>query len=213
MQVELTFGVPTACAPGDPGRLPYGVGAGAKVVRRYQEARHAVRNHLAEPSATKRDYRSAARLRLGGGHPEGLVPPGWAQDNGSARHDLPQRCPRHSLMNRDSRPSRARGDLLARVVSVVCVAVDVDRDPGRASDVDGFGCSLFRAQSAGENGAITGLSRPRDATRGHARSKDPVDRHNLAPGPRLECRHGRYGRRTSRPAHLLERRCNSAVGW
>ena len=99
-QVEVALGVPTAHRPGDPCRLNDATDAGMEVIGRYQEARHAVRYDLAQPAAAERNDGSAAGVRFGGSHPEGLIPLGREQDDGSSGHRLPQSFPRDGAVNR-----------------------------------------------------------------------------------------------------------------
>src|SRR5271169_2886432 len=73
-QVELPRGVLAAGRTRNPGRPPDGGHGGPDVTGRHQEAGHAVRDHLAEPSAPEADDGGSAGLRLGGGHPERFVP-------------------------------------------------------------------------------------------------------------------------------------------
>src|SRR5207253_902750 len=74
-QVEMPLGVVAAGRTRNPGRPPDGIDRGLDVIGRYQETSHAVRDHLGECPAPERHDGSPARLRLGGVHPEGLVPP------------------------------------------------------------------------------------------------------------------------------------------
>ena len=48
-----------------------------------------VDDHLTERTAPEGDDGRPARLRLGGGHAERLLPPCGTQDDGRARHHLP----------------------------------------------------------------------------------------------------------------------------
>src|SRR5215472_1899483 len=89
LEVEMASSVAAACSPRYVGRLPDCAGESDEVTGRHQEAGDAVRDHFAEPAAAERNDRSAARLRLGGSHPEGLVPLGRVQDQCGARHCLP----------------------------------------------------------------------------------------------------------------------------
>ena len=121
-----------------------------------------VDDHLAECAAIEGDDGRPARLRLGGDHAERLVPPCRAENDGRARHRLPERRSRHRWMDADARLGPSRVDPLPRVFGVIAVAVDIDTDPCRPGDVDGLGRSLLRAQPAGEDGALPRRRRPVD---------------------------------------------------
>src|ERR1700722_6555559 len=95
-QVEMLFGVLPAGRAGDLRRLPHAVGGRRDVVRRDQEAGHAVHDDLGEPTAPERDDGSAARLSVGGRHAERLVPPGRAEHDRRAGHGRPHGRARHS---------------------------------------------------------------------------------------------------------------------
>src|SRR6266542_5763996 len=73
-QVEMAFGMAAALRARDVGCPPDGAGGCLDVVGRDQEASHVIHDHLTECTALERDDGSPARLRLGGGHPEGFVP-------------------------------------------------------------------------------------------------------------------------------------------
>src|SRR5260370_39091565 len=103
-------------------------------------------------------------------------------------------------MTRHAWPSTSRADLFAGVFGIVDVAVHVDRDSGRAGDVDGFGGALLGAQSASEYGAIPGCPRPGDDTCGYVRREDRIDADDTAPGARLENRHGGNRWRAAAPS-------------
>jgi hypothetical protein len=89
-------------------------------------------------------------------------------------------------MNGDTRLGPSWGDPLSCVFGVIAVAVDIDPDSCRLGDVDGFGCSLLRAQPAAEDGAIASCRRPFDEFRRHAGREDRVDRDDPAPRVCLE---------------------------
>src|SRR5215831_15899366 len=159
-QVEPALGVLAAGRPRDPGRLRHRFGGGPYVVGPHQETGHAVHDHLTESAAPERDNGGPARLRLGGGHPEGLIPTGGIQHHGRARHGLPQRAPGHPRVNGHPGPGPPRVDLLPAVPRIVDVAVDVDRHSRRPGDVDGLGRALLRAQPARVQRAAPGRPRP-----------------------------------------------------
>src|SRR5690348_15791221 len=98
-QVKAALGVLAAGRPREPGRLRHRLGGGPYIIGPHQETSDAVHDHLTQSAAPERDDRSPARLRLGGGHPEGLIPAGRVQHHGRARHGLPQRGPGHSRVN------------------------------------------------------------------------------------------------------------------
>src|SRR5256714_83569 len=175
LEIQVAFGMAATVRPRQSGRHPDGVGRRMDVVGCAPGAGHPVGDHLAERAAPEGDHGSAARLRFGGDHPEGLLPPRGAENDRRARHRLPERRSRHSGMYADARLGPSRVDSPFRVLGVIGVAVYVDADPRRTGDVDGFGCSLLRAQPAGEDGAVPLRSRPVDATRRDAGREDRVD--------------------------------------
>src|SRR5215469_15028215 len=91
LQVKPALCVLAAGQPRNPGRLCHRLGRGPDVVGPHQETSHAVHDHLTESAAPERDNGGPARLRLGRGEPEGLVPAGGTQHHGRPGHYLPQR--------------------------------------------------------------------------------------------------------------------------
>src|ERR1700689_3740417 len=69
-QVEMRFGMVAACCPGYPFRVPDAICGGVDVVRRDQEASHAVHDYLGQPAAPESDDGRPACLRVGRGHAE-----------------------------------------------------------------------------------------------------------------------------------------------
>ena len=102
-----------ACRPRNRGRSPDGVGCGLGVVGRDQQAGHAVDDHLTERPASERHDRRAARLCLGGDHPERLVPPRGTQHDGRAGHRRPTARFAARPVNRHA-GSLARGSICSR---------------------------------------------------------------------------------------------------
>src|SRR5262249_29243103 len=135
-QVKPALRVLTAHRPRNPGHLGHRFGGGPDVIGRHQETGYAIHDHLTQPAAPERHHGSPARLRLGGGQPEGLVPARGAQHSGGPAHGRPEHGPRHSPVNSSPGPIPPRADLFPAVPRIVGVAVNVDRHPGRASDVD-----------------------------------------------------------------------------
>src|SRR5580658_5915286 len=211
LQVKLALGVLAAGRPRNLGYLRHRIAGGQDVVGRYQETSYAVQDHLAEAAAPERDNGSPARLRLGGGQPEGLVPAGRIQHYGRPGHGLPQRGPGHCLVDGHARPASPRVDLLPAVSGVVDVAVDVDRYPGRAGDIDGLGRPLLRAQPAREQRALPGRPRPGNDARGRVGRQDRVHGDDSAPGAGLEVRYDGHGRRPASPTGMAQRRRHSLV--
>src|SRR6266542_5690011 len=166
-QVKMPFGMIAAGRAGDLGRLPDAVRGRLDVIRRDQEAGHAVHDYLGESTAPERDDGSPARLGVSGSHAEGLVPPCRADHDRCAGHDGPHGCARHSLMHSHSGSVSPGGDLVSRVPGVIDVAVHIDPGPGRLGDVDRLGGSLLGTQPASENSAMPGRVRPADGTRRH----------------------------------------------
>src|SRR5580700_5081148 len=74
-QVKMPFGMISAGCAGDLGRLPHALRSRLDVIWRDQETSHAIHDYLGEPAAPERDDGSPARLRIGGSHAKGLVPP------------------------------------------------------------------------------------------------------------------------------------------
>src|SRR5215831_18559450 len=210
-QVEPALGVLAAGRPRDPGRLRHRLGGGPDVIGPHQETSDAVHDHLTESAAPERDNGSPARLRLGGGHPEGLIPAGGIQHHGRARHGLPQRAPGHPRVNGHPGPGPPRVDLLPAVPRIVDVAVDVDRHSRRPGDVDGLGRALLRAQPARVQRAAPGRPRPGNDPGGRVRRQDRVDRHDPAPGAGLEIRHRGHRRPPALPRRPAERRRHRLV--
>src|SRR5580704_1910196 len=174
-QVEMTFGMLTAGRTRDLARSPDTICRRADVVRRDQEAGHAVHDYPAEPAAIERDDRSPARLGIGGGHAEGLVPPGRADHDRGAGHDRPHRCSGHALVHGHAWLVASGVDPFSGVVGVIDVAVDVDPGSGRLGNVDRLGGSFLGTEPAGEDGAVSGRIRPGDRTCRHIGREDRVD--------------------------------------
>src|SRR6476469_2120205 len=153
-EIQVALGVRAAFRTRQSCRPPDGVGCGVDVVGRDEEAGQLVDDDLTECAAIEGDDGCPARLGLGGDHAERLVPLRRAENDGRARHRLPERRSRHGWMDADARLGPLWIDPGAHIFGVVAVPVDIDTDPCRPGDVDGFRCPLFRAQPAGENRPI-----------------------------------------------------------
>ena len=209
----MPFGMLAACRTRDLGRPPDAIRGRLDVIRRDQEAGHAIHDYLAESTAIERDHRSPARLSVSGSHAERLVPPCRADHDRCAGHCRPHRCSRHSLMHRHAWRVTPRVDLFSCVLGVVGVAVDVDPDSGRLGDVDRLGGSLLGTQPACENSAVAGRIRPGDGTRRHIWREDRVDSGDPAPGARLERGHAGDRRRLTALGCLAKRCRDRRVRW
>src|SRR2546421_4897518 len=108
-------------------------------------------------------------------------------------------------MNADARVAAARVDPFARVVGVIAVAVDIDRDAGCERDLDGLGGSLLWTEPAGEEGLVPGRRRPRDRPGWDMGRQYRLDGNDPAPGPRLKCGHACNRRRRIAPRHNPKR--------
>ena len=170
------LGVLAAGPTGQRGRALDGLGRGLEVAGRDQGAGLAVDDHLGERAAPERHDGSPAGLRLGGDHPERLLPLRRTEHDGRAGHRLPQRRLRHGGVNGDAGLGAARVDLLPRVVGVVGVAVDRDVHAGQPRDGDRLGGALLGAEPAGEQRARSRGEREGDLPRRDERRQDRVDR-------------------------------------
>src|SRR5256714_9144633 len=127
LQIEMALRVPPALGAREPARPLAGFGRRTDVPGRDQQARHALHDDFLERATAERHNRRAARLRLGGEHPERLGPPGGAENHPGAAHRIPERRSRDSRMNADARGAASRADPLARAVGGTAVAPDIDR--------------------------------------------------------------------------------------
>src|SRR5262245_49810238 len=196
-QVQMPFGMLAACCARDLGYPLDPVRGTTVVIWRYQKAGHAIGDYLPQPTAIERDYWSPAGQSVSGGHAEGLVPPRRAEHHSSPGHCRPDGGSRHPVVHRDAWPAAPWTDLFLRIRGVVSVAVDVDPDSGRTSDVNRFGGSLLGTQPASKYSAVSGRVGPWDRPRRHVGRQDRVDPGDRAPGGRLDRGHAGRGRRTA----------------
>ncbi len=178
------------------------------VVGRDQEAGHPVEDHFIECAAAEGHDGCPARLRLGGDHPERLLPPGRAQHDGRARHHLPDGGSRNAWMNRDARIVASRVDPFPGVFGVVAVAVDIDRDARSLRDLDRLGRSLLRAQPAGEDRALPALTATSGSTASGrtAAGSRRLGRRGAKRSPGARTRRQPLAARSRRERHLAARR-------
>src|SRR5258708_3936601 len=182
-EVELALGVHGALRGREPGGPPYRLGCRPDVARLDEEARHLVDHHLRERAAPKRHHRGAARLRLGGDHPERLIPAGGTQHDRCTRHRLPELRSRNARAYQHIPIAAPRIDPLAGVAVVVAVAEQLERDTRRAGDLDRLGGAFLGAEPACKDRPLAGEGRERDVARRHQRRQDRIDLDK--PAPRL----------------------------
>src|SRR5262249_58632872 len=116
-----------------------GYGGGPEVTGRDKEARPPTHDHLADPAPPERHDRSSACLRLGGDHPEWLIPAHGAEHDGCASHHPPERGPRNARMHGYVWLGAVRRDPSSRVFVVVAVTKELDPDVRGAGDLDRLG--------------------------------------------------------------------------
>src|SRR5437763_4111631 len=93
LEIEMALRVPAALGARELARPLDGSGRRSDVPLRDQHARHALDEDFLERAAAERHDRRAARLRLGGDHPERPGPLCGAENHRRAAHRIPERRP------------------------------------------------------------------------------------------------------------------------